>query len=97
MIDDAPSGTRRTNMLKRLSIYLSFVRFSHSVFALPFAFAGALLAARHTPLRWPTIVWILHRDGCGPQRRDGVQPTGRRAVRSRSIRERQTARSRAER
>ena len=28
-------------------IYLSFVRFSHSVFALPFALAGALLAAQH--------------------------------------------------
>ena len=28
-------------MLKRLTLYLSFVRFSHSVFALPFALAGA--------------------------------------------------------
>jgi 4-hydroxybenzoate polyprenyltransferase len=32
-------------MLKRLRTYASFVRFSHSVFALPFALAGALLAA----------------------------------------------------
>ncbi len=31
-------------MFKRLQTYASFVRFSHSVFALPFAFAGALLA-----------------------------------------------------
>ena len=31
-------------MLGRLRTYASFVRFSHSVFALPFAFAGALLA-----------------------------------------------------
>src|SRR5207249_584785 len=46
-------------MLKRLSIYLSFVRFSHSVFALPFALAGALLAARRTPVGWSTIGWIL--------------------------------------
>ena len=46
-------------MLRRLSIYLSFVRFSHSVFALPFALAGALLAARHTPLTWPVVGWIL--------------------------------------
>ncbi len=46
-------------MLKRLSIYLSFVRFSHSVFALPFALAGVLLAARHVPIRWPTLGWIL--------------------------------------
>ncbi|MGE5244571.1 MAG: UbiA-like polyprenyltransferase [Betaproteobacteria bacterium] len=46
-------------MYKRLSTYLSFVRFSHSVFALPFALAGALLAARHVPLTWATVGWIL--------------------------------------
>src|SRR4051794_30151016 len=46
-------------MLKRVTVYLSFVRFSHSVFALPFALAGALLAARHTPVAWPVIGWIL--------------------------------------
>jgi 4-hydroxybenzoate polyprenyltransferase len=45
--------------MARLMTYLSFVRFSHSVFALPFALAGALLAARHTPLTWPTLAWIL--------------------------------------
>jgi len=45
--------------MARLITYLSFVRFSHSVFALPFALAGALLAARHTPLTWPTLTWIL--------------------------------------
>src|SRR5262249_44901203 len=39
--------------------YASFVRFSHSVFALPFALAGALLAARHAPLTWWTVLWIL--------------------------------------
>ncbi len=43
----------------RLSVYLSFVRFSHSVFALPFALAGALLAARTHDATWGTIVWIL--------------------------------------
>ena len=46
-------------MLQRLTTYLSFVRFSHSVFALPFALAGALLAARQTPITWPTVAWIL--------------------------------------
>ena len=38
-------------MLTRLRTYASFVRFSHSVFALPFALVGALLAARVVPLR----------------------------------------------
>ena len=46
-------------MVKRIGVYLSFVRFSHSVFALPFAFAGALLAARHVAVTWPTVAWIL--------------------------------------
>jgi 4-hydroxybenzoate polyprenyltransferase len=46
-------------MLKRVTVYLSFVRFGHSVFALPFALAGALLAARRTPVTWPVIGWIL--------------------------------------
>src|SRR5690348_15797518 len=46
-------------MIKRLTVYLSFVRFSHSVFALPFALAGALLAAQHVAVHWGTIGWIL--------------------------------------
>ena len=46
-------------MLSRLRLYLSFVRFSHSVFALPFALAGALLAARYVPITWRTLFWIV--------------------------------------
>ncbi len=46
-------------MLERVRTYLSFVRFSHSVFALPFALAGALLAAREHPLTWAAVGWIL--------------------------------------
>jgi 4-hydroxybenzoate polyprenyltransferase len=46
-------------MLQRLRTYASFVRFGHSVFALPFAFAGALLAAEHAPLTGRTVLWIL--------------------------------------
>jgi 4-hydroxybenzoate polyprenyltransferase len=43
----------------RLTTYLSFVRFSHSVFALPFALAGALLATRQAPITLEKVVWIL--------------------------------------
>ena len=46
-------------MLNRLGVYLAFVRFSHSVFALPFALAGALLASRVVPITWPVVGWIL--------------------------------------
>src|SRR5262249_12982428 len=46
-------------MFSRLQTYASFIRFSHSVFALPFALAGALLAAPRTPPTAATIVWDL--------------------------------------
>ena len=46
-------------MIAKIRTYASFVRFSHSVFALPFALAGALLAARHAPLTTWKVVWIL--------------------------------------
>ncbi len=45
--------------MTRLITYFSFVRFSHSVFALPFALAGALLAATHVPITWQTVAWIF--------------------------------------
>lgn len=43
----------------KLTTYLSFVRFSHSVFALPFALTGALLAWRDHPFSWSQVVWIV--------------------------------------
>jgi 4-hydroxybenzoate polyprenyltransferase len=46
-------------MLVRLQTYASFVRFSHSAFALPFALVGALLAARIVPLTLPRVGWII--------------------------------------
>jgi 4-hydroxybenzoate polyprenyltransferase len=50
---------KETGVFSRLAVYLSFVRFSHSVFALPFALAGALLASRDHPQTWTTVLWIL--------------------------------------
>ena len=48
-------------MFSRIRTYASFVRFSHSVFALPFALVGALLAARTTGFDWSRLTWII---GC---------------------------------
>ncbi|HEY8548859.1 MAG TPA: UbiA-like polyprenyltransferase [Vicinamibacterales bacterium] len=42
-----------------LRTYASFVRISHSVFALPFALVGALLAALERPLTWSRVGWIV--------------------------------------
>ena len=46
-------------MLARVRTYAAFVRIGHSVFALPFALAGALLAARLVPLSWGRVGWIV--------------------------------------
>jgi 4-hydroxybenzoate polyprenyltransferase len=46
-------------MIPRVGTYLSFVRFSHSVFALPFALTGALLAAREHPISAARVAWIV--------------------------------------
>jgi 4-hydroxybenzoate polyprenyltransferase len=43
----------------KLTTYLSFVRISHSVFALPFALTGALLAWRDAPFAWTQVGWII--------------------------------------
>jgi 4-hydroxybenzoate polyprenyltransferase len=45
--------------MSSIRTYLSLVRFSHSVFALPFALTGALLAARTHPVGWGTVGWII--------------------------------------
>src|SRR4051812_11061676 len=45
----------------RIRTVLEMIKFEHSIFALPFALTGALLAARATHHGWPTlrqIVWI---------------------------------------
>ena len=49
-------------MFARLKTYSSFVRVSHTVFALPFALVGALLASRSTaaaPWSWTRLAWIV--------------------------------------
>lgn len=45
--------------MTRMATYLAFVRVSHTVFALPFALTGALLAARLHPVGWREVAWIL--------------------------------------
>ena len=46
----------------RIRTVLEMIKFEHSVFALPFAMTGALLAARATTHSWPAlrqILWII--------------------------------------
>jgi 4-hydroxybenzoate polyprenyltransferase len=46
----------------RIRVVLEMIKFEHSVFALPFALTGALLAARASRHGWPTlwqVAWIV--------------------------------------
>jgi len=45
-------------ILRQIRLYLQMIKFSHSVFALPFAFTGALLAASGIP-PFRQICWII--------------------------------------
>ena len=49
-------------MLKQIKTVFEMIKFEHSIFALPFALTGALLAARFTAHAWPTwkqLLWIV--------------------------------------
>ncbi len=45
-------------IIQRLNNYLGLVRFSHTIFALPFAFMSALVAAQGIP-SWRIMLWIM--------------------------------------
>jgi 4-hydroxybenzoate polyprenyltransferase len=45
-------------MLRNLRIFCDLIRFEHTLFALPYAVAGAFVAARGAP-EWPTFLWIV--------------------------------------
>ena len=44
---------------KKIQVYGRLIKFSHTVFALPFALAAVLLANRQAPVTWTTLVLIL--------------------------------------
>jgi 4-hydroxybenzoate polyprenyltransferase len=58
--DVAPSGgpAKITGLPGKIRTTLEMIKFEHSVFALPFALTGALLAVRGWPGWWP-LAWIV--------------------------------------
>src|SRR5579871_3168786 len=54
-----PSLSRPPSMLRRVRLFLELIRFSHTVFALPFALASAVLAWQTVPFRWLDLLGIL--------------------------------------
>ncbi len=46
-------------LLTRIQTYGRLIKFSHTIFALPFALAAVLLAHRRQPVSWVTLAWIV--------------------------------------
>jgi len=55
---EAPPPTRPETPWERLRTTLGMIRFSHSIFALPFALLAAAMAARGMPSAW-SLIWIV--------------------------------------
>jgi 4-hydroxybenzoate polyprenyltransferase len=54
----APPGGPRSGLIRQVFGTLELIKFSHSVFALPFALSAMLVAARGVP-SLSTLIWIL--------------------------------------
>src|SRR6185369_8860927 len=52
------TATVEKGLMQKINVFLEMIKFSHTVFALPFALAGALLAARGLPTPGQ-IFWIV--------------------------------------
>ena len=63
-------------MFTKLKIFFEMIKFEHSVFALPFAFMGAILGSvvlnGHLP-SWAQIGWITLSHGWSKNSRDGLE------------------------
>jgi len=57
--DDSPEARSVTSLLSRIVIYARMIKFSHTVFALPFALASLVLVWRIAPLDIYTVFWII--------------------------------------
>ena len=55
---EAPIAPKATGLAAKVRVTLEMIKFEHSVFALPFALTGALLARRGMPA-WRELFWII--------------------------------------
>ena len=51
-------STTTNGFFHKIAVFLEMIKFSHTIFALPFALTGALLAARGLP-SWQQTLWIV--------------------------------------
>src|SRR5206468_5533505 len=58
LLNEAPKSPTVSTVIRNTRLTLEMIKIEHTLFALPFAFLGAVLAARGIPSRWQ-IVWIV--------------------------------------
>lgn len=54
-----PTQAKIQNLKSKIANYAGLIRFSHTIFALPFALASVAIASLSHPLTWRSIFWIL--------------------------------------
>ena len=69
---DSLRQSKIKNLKSKIADYGSLVRFSHTVFALPFAMASLALAWPRHPVTLRSVLWILARHGRRAHRGDGI-------------------------
>src|SRR5579863_2272160 len=57
-VSPPPSELEERSFLNRVRTTLEMIKFEHSIFALPFALTGALLALHGWPA-WTQVLWIV--------------------------------------
>ena len=55
----AREGQTYAHRGSRWLVYANFVKLPHTVFALPFALVGVVLASYRAPVTWPMVGWIV--------------------------------------
>ena len=68
------------SLCARVKVFLEMIKFEHTIFALPFAFTGAILAARGLPTFYQTF-WIVMAMIGARTAAMGTQPAHRRGDR----------------
>jgi 4-hydroxybenzoate polyprenyltransferase len=57
--DQAREGQTFAHRGSRLVAYVNFVKLPHTLFALPFALVGVVLASYHAPITWRLLGWVV--------------------------------------
>lgn len=59
LISDLMKPNAKADLLSKITVYGRMIKFSHTIFALPFALSAVILAGRDYPIHAISLLWIL--------------------------------------